>query len=255
MERHGRSSGGLRALAAAALVLGATACEAPTFGFPEARSEQGRAALGVWQFAFITAMVVGGLTLGLILWSVFRYRAKDDEHIPRQLEIHVPLEILYTAVPFVIVAVLFGVTFQAERKIERRATADVLQVDVTGFQWQWRFAYPAQGVTLIGAPTAGEVRDPGPTLVLPVGRPVRVVLTSTDVIHAFWVPDFLFKKDNVPGRRNEFDVTVDTPGEYVGRCAEFCGLNHDRMTFRVKAVPADQFDAELARAAQEGAAR
>jgi cytochrome c oxidase subunit 2 len=248
MERHGRSSGGLRAVAALVLMLGTSACDAPTFGFPEARSEQGRAALELWQFAFIVAMAVGGLTLGLILWSVFRYRAKDRDHIPPQFELHVPLEVLYTAVPFVIVAVLFGLTFRAERRIERKATGDVLQVEVTGFQWQWRFDYPAQGVTLIGGPTAGEERDPGPTLVLPVGRPVRVVLTSTDVIHAFWVPDFLFKKDNVPGRRNQFDLTVDTPGEYVGRCAEFCGLNHDRMTFKVKAVPADQFDAELAEA-------
>ena len=89
-----------------------------------------------------------------------------------------------------------------------------------------------------------------PTLVLPVGRPVRVVLTSADVIHAFWVPDFLFKKDNIPGRVNEFDVTVTEAGDFVGRCAEFCGLEHERMTFRVLAVATDTFDATLAAAAQ-----
>jgi len=254
MERHRRLPGRLRAGAALALLLSTTACDA-RFGFPEARSEQGRTILGLWRFSFIVAAVVGGLTLGLILWSVFRYRAKDDEHIPRQTELHLPLEILYTVVPLVIVAVLFGVTFRAQRDIDRKATGDVLLVEVTGFQWQWRFHYPQQAVTLVGGPTAPEVADPGPTLVLPVGRPVRVVLTSTDVIHAFWVPDFLFKKDNIPGRRNEFELTVRDAGSYVGRCAEFCGLNHDRMTFKVQAVPAEQFDAELARAAQQGAAR
>lgn len=254
MDRHRRLPGRLRAGAALALLLGTTGCDA-RFGFPEARSEQGRAVLGLWQFSFVAAAGVGGLTLGLILWSVFRYRAKDADHIPRQTEMHVPLEILYTIVPFVIVAVLFGLTFAAQRDVDRKATGDVLAVEVTGFQWQWRFHYPQQGVTLVGGPTAPEVADPAPTLVLPVGRPVRVVLMSTDVIHAFWVPDFLFKKDNIPGRRNEFELTVRDAGVYVGRCAEFCGLNHDRMTFKVRAVPSDQFAAELARAAQEGTVR
>lgn len=252
MDHHERSRGRLRGVAAAALVVAATGCGSATYGFPEARSEQAKTILGLWRFAFVTAAVVGALTLGLILWSVFRYRAKGDE-IPRQTELHIPLEIVYTVVPVVIVAVLFGLTYRAQRRIDRRASGDVLQVEVTGFMWQWRFHYPAQGVTLVGAATAAEIEDPGPTLVLPVDQAIRVRLTSTDVIHAFWVPDFLFKKDNIPGRPNEFELTVSEPGTYVGRCAEFCGLNHSRMTFTVVAVPADEFAARLATAAQQGA--
>lgn len=250
MRRHQEIGRGVRFIAAAGMLVGASACTVPRFSFPRPRSEQAEAILALWQGAFIAAAIIGAFVVGLILWCVVRYRAKPgDDAMPAQTEYVVPLEIAYTAVPVVIIAVLFGFTYATQRTVEKRASAPLV-VEVKGSQWQWQFRYPSSGVSIAGGVTAqgGSV----PTLVLPVGRPVRVVLTSADVIHAFWVPDFLFKKDNVPGRSNEFDLTVTEPGEYVGRCAEFCGLEHDRMTFRVRAVAAAEFDTALAAA---GAAR
>jgi cytochrome c oxidase subunit 2 len=83
-------------------------------------------------------------------------------------------------------------------------------------------------------------------MVVPAGEPIHIVLTATDVIHSFYVPQFLFKRDAIPGRPNEFDLTIDEPGAYGGQCAEFCGVFHDRMTLTVRAVTRPQYDAWLA---------
>jgi cytochrome c oxidase subunit II len=109
-------------------------------------------------------------------------------------------------------------------------------VAVTGFQWEWRFFYPEYGINIIGTPTSY------PTFVVPVGEPVRIVLRAQDVIHAFFVPQFLFKRDAIPGRTNQFDLTIPDPGTFYGECAEFCGLNHAEMGFNVKAVSRAEFD-------------
>jgi cytochrome c oxidase subunit 2 len=91
----------------------------------------------------------------------------------------------------------------------------------------------------------GTPDDP-PEAVLPTGGPVRVVLTSPDVIHSFYVPEFLFKRDAIPGRTTSFDLTIERPGIYRGRCAEFCGLDHWRMRFTIRAVSPTEFEAWLA---------
>jgi cytochrome c oxidase subunit 2 len=103
-------------------------------------------------------------------------------------------------------------------------------VDVVGFQWSWQFHYRDEGVTITGAPGRG------PELVLPVGRPSHLRLVSADVNHSFWVPDFLSKRDLIPGVDNEIEVTPTETGDYVGRCAEFCGLDHWRMNYSVRVV-------------------
>lgn len=237
-----------RLAAAAGALVSTSACTMPRFTFPRPRSEQADAILRLWQFSFIAAAVVGAFVVGLILWCVFRFRAKGgDGPLPTQTQEVIPLEIAYSVVPLVIVAVLFGFTYAVQRTVEKREKSPLI-VEVTGAQWQWQFHYPEANVSVIGQPVPHDNREIAPTLILPVGRPVRVVLTSADVIHAFWVPDFLFKKDNIPGRVNEFDLTVSEPGDYYGRCAEFCGLEHDRMTFRVHAVPDAEFDSALAAA-------
>jgi cytochrome c oxidase subunit 2 len=117
---------------------------------------------------------------------------------------------------------------------------------VTAFRWQWRFVYPDAGVTVTGAP------DEPAEMVVPVGEPIRIVLSSADVNHAFYVPQFLFKRDAIPGRTTEFDVTVAEPGTYRGQCAEFCGVFHDRMLLSVRAVTRAEFDQWIA-ARQAGA--
>ena len=111
-----------------------------------------------------------------------------------------------------------------------------LTVDVTGFQWQWTFDYKDQGLSF-----TGQGKD-GPEMVLPVGEDVHFRLHSNDVIHSFYVPGFFFKRDVVPGRTNEFDLTLDQTGTYTGQCAEFCGLGHADMRFTVQAVSPADFD-------------
>jgi plastocyanin len=96
------------------------------------------------------------------------------------------------------------------------------------------------------SPSSDDARDPAQDVVLPVGVPVRFRLNAADVIHSFYVPSFFFKRDAVPGRTNEFEVTIEKPGRYGGQCAEFCGLNHGQMFFNIQAVEQAEYDSWLA---------
>jgi cytochrome c oxidase subunit II len=117
---------------------------------------------------------------------------------------------------------------------------------VQGSQWQWQFRYPDQGVVINGVPN----EDP-PELVLPVDRTVRFELISRDVVHSFWVPNFITKRDLIPGHDNQLEVMIEEPGVWRGECSEFCGLDHWKMIFSVRALPPDEFDRWLASAAEE----
>jgi len=128
-------------------------------------------------------------------------------------------------------------TFRTEVPIDRVSSDPSVTIDVTAFQWQWRFSYPQYGIQVVGTP------DQPPTMVVPVGQTVQIDLRAQDVIHAFFVPAFLFKRDAIPGKLNRFDFKVIAPGTYNGECAEFCGLDHADMVFYVKAVTPAQFQA------------
>jgi cytochrome c oxidase subunit 2 len=147
----------------------------------------------------------------------------------------VKLEIFYTVIPLAIVAVLFTLNLDAQRDLSRLSRDPAVKVDVKGFQWQWRFRYPGEHVTVTGTP------DRPAELVLPVGETVRFHLVATDVIHSFWVPEFLEKRDLIPGVDNRIEVYVKRPGTWVGRCAEYCGLSHWQMSFTVRAVAPAEF--------------
>jgi cytochrome c oxidase subunit 2 len=204
--------------------------------------------LDLWRVLFLTAMAIGGLVTGLILWSVVRYRrrgpgsrrAASGEDAPVQTRGNVPLEIFYTTVPLVVVAVLFGLTLQTQRQVTRLSPAPDLRVQVTGFQWGWRFTYPDAAVTVTGD------ANHHPVLVLPEGRTIRFSLATADVIHSFFVPAFLEKRDLVPGIDNRIDVTTTRLGRLAGVCAEFCGLDHARMGFTVEVVSPQDFQQWLA---------
>jgi cytochrome c oxidase subunit 2 len=157
----------------------------------------------------------------------------------------VRLELFYTAVPLAIVAVLFGYTVAIQRPVTRLAAEPDLRIEVTGFQWGWRFRYLTEGVTIVGTST-----DP-PKLVLPVGATARLTLVSPDVIHSFFVPEFLEKKDVIPGVDNRIDVSPTRTGHFGGVCAEFCGLDHARMTFSVDVVQPQAFQAFVAQQRQQ----
>jgi cytochrome c oxidase subunit 2 len=197
-------------------------------------SEQGRDIFDLWRGSVIAALVVGGVVWALIGWAVFRYRRRGDE-LPTQRQYIVPLEVVYTAVPILIVTVLFALSYRTQRDVDALTSDPDLVIEVEGFQWQWQFHYVEEDITVTGLP------DDPPVMVLPVDATVRLVLTSTDVIHSFYVPDFLYKRDVIPGVRNRVDVDVTDVGRYTGRCAEFCGLDHAKMTFEVKAVTIADF--------------
>ena len=197
-------------------------------------SDQGRDIFDLWQGSVIAALVVGGIVWALIGWAVFRYRRRSDE-VPTQRQYIVPLEVVYTGVPILIVAVLFALSYRTQRDVDALSSDPDLVIEVDGFQWQWQFHYVEEDITVTGLP------DDPPVMVLPVDTTVRLVLTSNDVIHSFYVPDFLFKRDVIPGVKNKVDVDVTDVGRYTGRCAEFCGLDHSKMTFEVEAVTMDEF--------------
>lgn len=250
LPRRWRRVAGWVALASAAGAL--AGC---SFGAPDPASEEGERILTLWQGFFLAAIGVAALVWGLLIFVLVRYRRRtgdDDEEIPPQRAYHIPVEVLYTAVPIGIVAVLFAVSVVVQERVtEVDDDAEAVEVDVVGFQWSWEFRYRDEDVTIIGEP--GEP----PEMVLPVDRPVHLRLVSNDVNHSFWVPDFLSKRDLIPGVDNEIQITPNEEGEYVGRCAEFCGLDHWRMNYSVRVVAEDEYEDWLAAMqtdAQAGAA-
>ena len=208
-------------------------------GIPAPVTEQAESIENVWLGSVAAALAVGIFVWGLIFFAVIRYRKNSDE-LPRQVRYNLPIEVLYTAVPFVIIAVLFYYTAVSENFVNKSEKDPDVVVNIVGFQWNWQFAYPDAGVRVIGSP-----QQPA-TMVLPTDRRIRFVETSPDVIHSWWVPEFLFKRDVIPGRSNSFEVTIKKEGTFVGRCAEFCGEKHSRMNFFVKTVSPQQFEAYLA---------
>lgn len=232
------------------LALLLTACDTAKlgrFGFPEPTTEQGRRMLNLWVGAFWAAIVVGVFVYALILWACFRFRKRGDK-LPRQVHYNVPVEVLYVALPFVIIGVLFFYTARDESFVDRLSKEPDVTIGVVGFQWSWQFNYPDEKLQVTGR--IGQE----PTLVLPVNKKVQFIETSPDVIHSFWIPDFLFKRDVVPGRANRFEVRTEKPGTFEGRCAELCGVYHSRMLFKVKVVPEDEYQRFLTTAKAQAAA-
>jgi cytochrome c oxidase subunit 2 len=201
-----------------------------------------------YEITFAFAAVIFVVVAGLIVFSALRFRrGKGDETLPKQVHGSTKLEITWIAVPSVIVLVLFIVSATALAKIDT-AEAGPMTVNVEGFQWQWSFTYP--GFTdRSGAPLTitGQSGTPGdgtygkPTLGLEANKAVHFNLDSSDVIHSFYIPVFLFKRDVIPGHPNEFDLTPTRIGSFAGKCAELCGLEHSTMLFVVKIMPHDEF--------------
>jgi cytochrome c oxidase subunit 2 len=238
----------------APLLLGA--CSS-SFGMPEGASEQGTDISNLWRTYMTFGVVVGAIVYGLLVWSLVRYRrrkAEPQDVRGRGFSENLPIELVYTAIPIVLVIVLFMLSFRTEERVRELSPAPAVTVQATAFSWGWRFDYRGEDVTVLSQPSAEGV--PGPELALPVGEPVRFELTSTDVIHAFWVPDFLYKRDAIPGHVNVFDVTPTRTGVFRGVCSEYCGLNHAFMTFSVRVMSPSGFDRwlEEQRVAQEAIA-
>ena len=267
-------------------------------GWPEGITSDAHASRTYWLGTVIAALVVGVIVYALffICATAFRKKATDTE-LPRQFGYNMPLELVLTVIPIIIVGVLFYFTVITEDKFLNREPNPEVTVDVTAFQWTWKFGYqkvaykdgtfnfdgvdPAPKAALASKPEGtdehGEEKvgaiaglnpedrsylnfdkvetigtsDEIPVLVLPVGKRIEFQQASADVIHSFWVPDFLFKRDVFPNPKanhtdNVWQVDeINKTGAFVGRCAEMCGTYHSMMNFEVRVVSAEDFKTYL----------
>ncbi|WP_369795243.1 cytochrome c oxidase subunit II [Cellulomonas sp. KRMCY2] len=203
----------------------------------------------LWTGSWIAALIIGALTWGLIIWCVAVYRKrKDDDTLPVQLRYHVPLEVMYVILPILMIGVLYFFTERDMSAIEDVSAEPDLTVQVIGKQWSWDFNYLdddvwSSGVHVDDVATVDSTTLP--TLYLPVDERVEIVLDSRDVIHSFWVPAFLYKKDIIPGRTNVFQIVPTREGVYAGKCAELCGEHHSGMLFNVAVVSREEYDAQM----------
>ena len=210
-----------RAAVGITLLLGGCAWDAP-MSTVVPRSDYARDILHV--YGIVTWVAIGiALVVGLALaWIIVRFRDRPGvSRVPAQTRGHTLLEISWTIAPALVLLAIAIPTIQVIFRTQGAPPRDALEIIVYGHQWWWEFRYPALQVV-----TANELH-------VPAGRPVALTLQGPDVIHSFWVPQLGGKRDVVPGRLNRLTFTAETPGEYRGQCAEFCGVSHANMGMRV----------------------
>jgi len=284
--------------ALAVTLSGCSWTEALALGWPRGITPEADYNRQLWIGAVIASLVVGVIVWGLIFWaSAFHRKKKTDTELPRQFGYNLPLELVLTVTPFLIISVLFYFTVVVQEKMIHLASDPEVVVDVTPFQWNWKFGYqkvrfkdgtyqydgadPARKQAMVSKPEGkdkhgeeivGPIRgrntedrsylnfdkvetlgtsDEIPVLVLPAGKRIEFQMASADVVHAFWVPEFLFKRDVMPNPKannsvNVFQVSeITKTGAFVGRCAEMCGTYHSMMNFEVRVVQPNDFKAYL----------
>jgi cytochrome c oxidase subunit II len=300
---------GLKAVARAALltiVLGGSALllsgcswqDALALGWPTGITPEGKLNRELWIGSVIASFVVGAIVWALIFWSsAFHRKKKGDTELPRQFGYNMPLELVLTVIPFLIISVLFYFTVVVQERMLHKDPNPEVVIDVTAFQWNWKFGYqkidytdgsfkyegadPARKAAMTSKPEGkdehgqervGAVRGFNPedrtylnfdkietlgtsteipVLVLPAGKRVEFQLNSADVIHGFWVPEFLFKRDVMPEPAanhsdNIFQVSkIEETGAFVGRCTEMCGTYHSMMNFEIRVVEPNDFEAYI----------
>lgn len=250
-------------IAAAVALAGCTPTE--LHGFLPGFEESGQPATnhtdmvaGLWTTSWIVLLAVGVVTWGLMLWAVIAYRRrKGQTGLPVQLRYNMPIEIFYTIVPLILVVGFFAFTARDQTVLETQDENPDVSIIAYGKQWAWDFQYNGQqddqsdavwsmGIQAQVDEKTGDVDQAAlPTLYLPVDKTVRIDLRSRDVIHSFWIIDFLYKKDMYIGHDNSWSFTPTRVGEYAGKCAELCGEYHSEMLFTVKVVTEDEYEAYL----------
>ncbi|WP_404432533.1 cytochrome c oxidase subunit II [Microbacterium lacus] len=209
---------------------------------------------GLWVNSWIVLLVVGVITWGLMGFAAIAYRRrKGQSGLPVQLRYNMPIEIFYTIVPLILVLGFFAFTARDQTILETQYDDPDVSIVAIGKQWAWDFQYNgedednADAVWTMGVQAktdeAGTVISELPTLVLPVDKTVKINLQSRDVIHSFWIIDFLYKKDMYPGRdTNNWSFTPTREGTYAGKCAELCGEYHSMMLFNVEVVSEAEYE-------------
>lgn len=268
---------------AALVALTATGCDVPGalyFGWPEGITQDAQLMRTLWTWSVIAALIVGVIVWGLIFWTVAFHRKKRYDKLdgsasgtvvagaentaasgsenvgaseggayslPRQFQYNVSLELFCVIVPVIMVCVLFFFTVTTGQRVMAEEKDPDVTVDVVAFQWNWEFRY-ISGPTTPNGEVVSTVGTSNriPLLVLPTNRTIEYQLNSTDVIHAFWVVAFNFKRDVMPYPRknnqdNTFQNEIEKTGAFVGRCAELCGTYHSAMNFELRALPPDLF--------------
>ena len=204
-----------------------------TFWMPE----RGSVAAGEvdWLFYFIlyiSTFFLLIIVLGLI-YMVLRYRRRPGVEAEKSPDHNLPLELTWTLIPVVVVIAIFYLGFKTYMD-EATPPANAYEIQVEGHKWQWAFTYPNGYVDSV--------------LHVPLGQPVRLVVTSTDVIHSFFIPDFRIKKDAVPGRYTTIWFTATAPGEHDAFCTQYCGTGHSTMITKVVVQDPAEFEKWLAEA-------
>jgi cytochrome c oxidase subunit 2 len=212
--------------------------------------------------SWIVLLAVGVVTWSLMAWAAIAYRRrKGQTGLPVQMRYNMPIEIFYTIVPLILVLGMFFFTARDQNAIETKWDDPDVEITAIAKQWAWDFQYDAESdddtVWTMGVqaqPDAEGNIDQAqlPTLVLPVDKKVTIDLRSRDVIHSFWIIDFLYKKDMYIGKDNSWSFIPTRVGEYKGKCAELCGEYHSMMLFNVKVVEQDEYDAYLQTLKEKG---
>jgi len=236
-----------------ALVAAGCASQVPQLYPPHASTSQGAEVSSLYDIVFVLAVLIFLAVEGAIIYAVVRYRRKpDDADLPPQTHGNNLVEIIWTIIPTVIVLYLFVVSWQTLNTVEAKSDHPGVRVRAVAERFAWSFAYLGDDATTPLFTTDAQGHGVFGTMVVPVGEPIHVTLHSVDVIHAFYVPKFLFKRDvnpvTDPKKENNFDFTVDAgdAGQtFRGQCAELCGAGHGGMTFEVKAVTRPEFDTWL----------
>jgi cytochrome c oxidase subunit 2 len=208
---------------------------------PTPATAEGRSIADLYTGFMVVASIVATVVIVPAVIAIVRGRRRPaDAGEPKQHRGSIALEVAWTAAPAVVVVGLFIATFLVLLRVDATDAPASTEIEVTGFRWGWTFRYPVEDVVVEG-------RTPdGPEVAVPVGEPVTIRLTSADVIHSFYVPLFLFKRDANPGRETTFQFTVEHEGTYGGQCAEFCGVYHARMPFTVLAMGRPAYEAWIA---------
>ena len=224
-----------RAAALACLAILTTAC------VPEAATSQGRDVAWLYNIFMLASAGVFVIVIGLLTWSIIRYRGQPgrDVEMPTPTRGNLTLEVIWWSLPAALVVVLAVLTVGVLGQVDAREDDPGVVVRVHAFQWGWEFTFPDADVVV-----SGTAADP-PRIELPTGETIAFEITSQDVVHSFWIPRFLIKRDAVPNRPNRFDVVIEEQGTYGGQCGEFCGLLHSRQLFEIDAVSRSHFDAWL----------
>jgi len=236
-------------------------------GFVEdgpAATNQTETVSGLWVTSWVVLLAVGLITWGLMGWALVAYRRrKGQTGLPVQLRYNMPIEILYTVIPLILVLGMFFFTARDQTSIETKWDDPDVEITAIAKQWAWDFQYDgteednSDAVWTMGVQAqpdeAGDIdRSKLPTLVLPVDQKITIDLQSRDVIHSFWIIDFLYKKDMYIGKDNSWSFIPTRIGEYDGKCAELCGEYHSMMLFNVKVVSQADYEDYLDTLREEG---